>query len=135
MAHYYHFKMTMCRERGDALAVGSLSHSQATRDVYEFEYEEDTEAAAADALPIFRDALLADLAKGPQHTRRVNLSATGPLGTAIDDCLGSGSDDASDAEEGPWSERVGKDVFRYSIGYSDTNAAGATTALTDKNLS
>ena len=135
MAHYYHFKMTMCRLRGDALAVGSLSHSQATRDVYEFEYTEETEAAAGDALPIFRDALLADLAKGPQHMRRVNLSETGPLGTAIDDCLGQGSDDPSAADEGPWSARGGKDVFRYSIGYSATDAAAATTALTDKNLS
>lgn len=135
MAHYYHFKMTMCRERGDTKAVGSLSYSEPTRDVYEFEYTEETEEAAADALPLFRDALLADLASGPQHTKRVDLSEAGPLGVAIDASLGQGGDDPSDAADGAWSERVGKDVFRYSIGYSATDAAGATTALTDKNLS
>ncbi len=80
MPHYYHFKMTMCRERGDTKATGSLTYSEPTRDVYEFEYTESTETAAADALPIFRDALLADLANGPQHTKRVDLSETGPLG-------------------------------------------------------
>lgn len=134
MAHYYHFKMIMCRERGDTKAVGSKTYSESTRDVYSFEHTND-ETAAADGLAAFKTALLADLASGPQHTKRVNLAAAGALGAAIDDCLGASADDASDDTEGPWSERVGKDVFRYEIGYSAVNAAGATAALNAKDLS
>ena len=100
MAHYYHFKMIMCRERGDTKAVGSKTYSESTRDVYSFEHTND-ETAAADGLAAFKTALLADLASGPQHTKRVNLAAAGALGAAIDDCLGASADDASDDTEGP----------------------------------
>lgn len=134
MAHFYHFKMIMCRERGDTAAVGSKTHTEPTRDVYEFEHTND-ETAAADGLAAFKTALLADLSTGVQHTKLVDLAADGALGAAIDDCLGAAADDASTATEGPWSERVGKDVFRYEIGYSAIDAAGATTALTAKDLS
>lgn len=135
MSHYYHFKMIMCRERTDTQAVGSKTYSEPSREIYSFEFEDDTaDATNAEGMAAFLVALAADIpVNAPQHMNQsYELSS---LGTAVGASLGSSYDDASTASEGAWSKRVGKDVFRYEIGYSDTSAAAATSALTAKNLS
>lgn len=135
MSHFYHFKMIMCRERGDTKAVGSKTYSEPTRDVYSYEFEDDTEGAtAAEGLVAFVAAVSADIpANAPQHMSKAY--TVGGLGGALLSSLGTSYNDASTATEGPWSLRVGKDVFRYELGYSATSAADATTNLTAKNLS
>lgn len=135
MSHFYHFKMIMCRERGDTKAVGSKTYSESTRDVYSFEFEDDTVGAtAAEGLAAFVAAVAADIpANAPQHMHKAY--SAGSLGAALLLSLGASQDDASTATEGPWSLRVGKDVFRYEIGYSADTAAAATAALTAKDLS
>lgn len=131
MPHYYHLKMIMCRERGDTKAVGSKTYSESTREVYSFEHDnEGADAAAASVL--FLTALGADIVAAPQHMKKVTLQ---PLNLAILAGLGATFDDSTVATEGPWSERVGKDVFRYELGYSATSAEDATANLTAKDLS
>lgn len=135
MSHYYHFKMIMCRERTDTAAVGAKTYSEPSRTVYSYEFEDDTvDATAAEGLAAFVAAVAADIPTNAPDHMKVSYTAGG-LGAALLLSLGSSQDDASTASEGPWSLRVGKDVFRYEIGYSATSAAAATSALTAKNLS
>ena len=130
MAHYYHLKMIMCRERGDTKAVGSKTYSESTRKVYDFQFDTDT-ASAATASTEFILALAADVVDAPQHMKKVDVTA---FSTQVLLGLGSSQDDSTDPTEGPWYERVGKDVFRYELGYSATSAEDATTNLTAKDL-
>lgn len=131
MAHYYHLKMIMCRERGDTKAVGSKTYSESTREVYDFKF--DTETASATAASVeFANALQSDIVGAPQHMKKIDVSDFGVQALLG---LGASQDDSTDATDGPWSERVGKDVFRYELGYSGTSAEDATTNLTAKNLS
>lgn len=131
MAHYYHLKMIMCRERGDTKAVGSKTYSESTREVYDFKFDTET-ANAASASVEFINAIKADVVGAPQHMKKIDVTdftVQALLG------LGTSQNDSTDSSDGPWSERVGKDVFRYELGYSATSAADATTNLTAKDLS
>lgn len=131
MPHYYHLKIIMCRERGDTKAVGSKTHSEPTREVYSFEHD-NTGANATAGSVTFVTALAADIVNAPQHIKKVTVS---PFQTAVLSGLSATLNDSTDPTDGPWSERVGKDVFRYELGYSATSAEDATANLTAKDLS
>ena len=131
MATYYSMKVVMCRERGDTKAVGSMSYKEPDRDEWLFEYE-SAEDEGEDSREEFLNAMVAALASAPQHVGKIKKSGTGSLRAALDASATTANDSVS--AEGPWSERVGKDVFRYSIGVSGDSAAAARTR-TAHNLS
>ena len=133
---HYNLKVVMCRKRGDAKAVGSIDYSEPSRTewVHTFQSTNVSESAA-------KGQFLADmednLANAPQHikllTRSGGVSVPGSLRTALSTAATQTSDGI--ATVGPWSERVGKDVFRYEIGVSAVSAAAALNNRTAHNLS
>jgi len=134
MAHFYHYKIVMCRERSDAKAVGSVTYTEPSRTVYEFTHTNE-EASAPLGLVAFWAALEADIPNGPQHVNRIDTSAGSELNVAVVASLGGSSNDSTVATEGAWSVRIGKDVYRHEVGYSADDAETALTNLTAKNLS
>jgi hypothetical protein len=137
MAHFYHYKIVMCRERSDTKAVGSKTYTEPTRTVYEFTHTND-EATALAGYAAFGVALLADIANAPQHVNLIDTTSEAKGGvymTAVGDCFGASYNDSTTASEGAWSVRIGKDVYRHEVGYSAVDADTALTNLTAKNLS
>ena len=128
--HYYNLKVVMCRERGDANAVGSITHSDNTRDEWEYEFT-STDVAGSAAKAEFLAAMETALDDAPEHikllTRSGGVNVPGSLRTALSTSATATNDGV--ASSGPWSERVGKDVFRYEIGVS---TVGAPTALNNR---
>ncbi len=130
--HHYNLKVVMCRERGDEKAVGSKTYSEPTRTPWVFTFEStDVTAAAAEAE--FLAAMEAGIASAPQHIKLIKKSGDGSLKAALDSSATVTNDEV--AASGPYSERVGKDVFRYEIGVSTTSAADALSKRTAHNLS
>tara|TARA_Y100000114_G_scaffold142049_1_gene148308 strand:+ start:312 stop:716 length:405 start_codon:yes stop_codon:yes gene_type:complete len=124
---HYNLLVVMCRERGDTKAVGSKTYSEPTREEWNFLYQSaDLEGGAAHAA--FRDAMEADLVNAPQHISKIKKSGTGSLKEAL--VTGGTITNDGVATEGVWSERVGKDVFRYEIGVA--SAGGASEALSNR---
>ena len=130
--HYYNLKVIMCRERGDANAVGSITHSDNTRDEWEYEFT-STDVTASAAKTEFLTAFDDALKNAPEHIKLIAPSGTGSLRTALNSSATSGGHSAPTS--GPWSERVGKDVFRYEIGVSTTSRNDAESNRTAHNLS
>lgn len=128
--HHYNLKVVMCRERGDEKAVGSKTYSESTRTPWVFTFE-STDVAPAVAKAQFLPAMEAALDDAPEHikllTRSGGVNLPGSLRTALSTSA-TGTNDQVPAS-GPWSERVGKDVFRYEIGVS---TVGPTTALNNR---
>ena len=138
MAHFYHYKIVMCRERSDAKAVGSKTYTEPTRTVYEFTHTNE-EANAALGFADFVVAVRADIVNAPQHVNLIDVetgaAAGGVWTTAISASFGASFDDSTVATEGAWSQRIGKDVYRHEVGYSANDAETALSNLTAKNLS
>jgi dihydroorotase-like cyclic amidohydrolase len=138
MAHFYHYKIVMCRERSDAKAVGSLTYSEPSRTEYEFTHTNE-EATATGGFVEFVTAVREDMVNSPQHVNLIDVqtaaAAGGVWAAAIAASFGASFDDSTVATEGAWSVRIGKDVYRHEVGYSAVDAAGALTNLTAKNLS
>ena len=134
MAHFYHYKIVMCRERSDKKAVGSVTYTEPSRTVYEFTHTND-EANAPLGLLAFWAALAADIPNGPQHVNLIDTGTGGAFNAAVVASFGSSSDDSTVPTEGAWSVRIGKDVYRHEVGYSADDADGALENLTAKNLS
>ena len=132
MAYFYNLKVVMCRERGDNKAVGSNTYSEPTREEWVYTYENaSTDQAVTEAA--FLAAMEAAIDDAPQHIKRIKKSGTGSLKAALD-ISATTTNDQSPAQ-GPWSERVGKDVFRYEIGVSSGSASNALSNRTAHNLS
>ena len=130
--HHYNLKVVMCRERGDEKAVGSKTYSEPSRTPWVFTFEStDVTATAAEAE--FLAAMEAGIASAPQHIKLIKKSGTGSLKEALNISATVANDEV--ATSGPYSERVGKDVFRYEIGVSTTSAADALSKRTAHNLS
>lgn len=138
MAHFYHYKIVMCRERSDAKAVGSKTYTEPTRTVYEFTHTNEA-ANATSGFADFFVAVKADIVNAPQHVNLIDVQTSAAAGgvwaAAIAASFGASFDDSTVATEGAWSQRIGKDVYRHEVGYSTVDAAGALTNLTAKNLS
>ena len=134
--HYYNLKVIMCRERGDANAVGSITHSDNTRDEWEYEFT-STDVTGSVAKSQFLAAMETALDDAPEHikllTRSGGVNVPGSLRTALSTSATPTNDGV--ATSGPWSERVGKDVFRYEIGVSTTSRNDAESKRTAHNLS
>ena len=138
--HYYNLKVVMCRERGDEKAVGSKTYSEPTRDEWNITFassDVDESAAKVEFLEYFDS----ELPNAPQHISKLKPAGAGSLRGSLrgaDDSATSGAatiqNDGIDTN-GPFSERVGKDVFRYEIGVSNVSAAAALSNLTAHNLS
>ena len=131
--YYYDLKVIMCRERSDSQAVGSITHSEPDRTEWNFTYTAADVADEAAGETAFLSAFDTALANAPQHIKRIKKSGTGSLNEALDVSATQANDGT--ATSGPWSERVGKDVFRYEIGVSGASAADAITNRTAHNLS
>ena len=130
--YHYNLLVVMCRERGDTKAVGSKTYSEPTREEWNFLYESD-DLAGNVAHAAFRDAVEAAIPDAPQHISKIKKSGAGSLKEALVDGGSITNDEVP--TQGPWSERIGKDVFRYEIGVSQTDAANALQVRTAKNLS
>jgi hypothetical protein len=129
----YHFnlKVVSCRNKSDKGAVGSKTESVGTREAWVYTYTSTNVASAALGNAEFIGAALGELDKAPGHIS--GIVRTGGLWSALSASATTTNDGV--ATSGPWSERVGKDVFRYEIGVSSTSAAGALSARTAHNLS
>tara|TARA_R100000951_G_scaffold23002_1_gene19055 strand:- start:7446 stop:7820 length:375 start_codon:yes stop_codon:yes gene_type:complete len=124
----------MCRERGDAKAVGSIGYTEPSRTVWIFEHSEAaTESTTTKGQ--FLAAMEAELHNAPEHIKLIKRGAgvAGSLRTALN--LSAATTGDGTASIGPWSERVGKDVFRYSIGVSGSSMAAARTNRKAHDLS
>ena len=132
MSFYYNLKVVMCRERGDAKAVGSKTYSEPSRAEWVYTYENQS-VVEAQAEADFLDSLEDAIAEAPQHIKLLKKSGTGSLKAALDISATVANDQL--AAQGAWSERVGKDVFRYEIGVSSGSAANALSNRTAHNLS
>lgn len=131
--YYYNLRVVMCRERGDANATGSISHSEPSRQDWVFTHTETNDNGGV-AHADFRDAAEAALDNAPQHIKLLQRgNPAGSLKKALEQGASMTNDGVPTA--GPWSERVGKDVFRYEIGVSSTSAADALSIRTAHNLS
>jgi hypothetical protein len=129
----YHFdlKVVSCRGKSDKNATGSKTESVGTRAAWEYQYTSTNVASAALGNAEFIGAALGELDKAPGHIS--GIARSGGLWSALAASATTTNDGV--ATSGPWSERVGKDVFRYEIGVSTTSAAAAATARTAHNLS
>lgn len=134
--HYYNLKVAMCRRRGDAKAVGSIDYSEPSRTEWVHTFT-STDVTGSVAKGQFLNDMEDSLAGAPQHikhlTRSGGVSVPGSLRTALATSATPSNDHI--AASGPWSERVGKDVFRYEIGVSTTSAADALSKRDPHNLS
>jgi hypothetical protein len=130
---YYHYRVVSCREQHDTKAVGSKDRTVPFRGVYEYI---TTVSAASEAAShaSFISEITSDIASAPQHINTIDMSSS-LLTTALLACCGPSYDDSTDPAEGAWSYRVGKDVYRHEVGFSDTSAEDALANLTAKNLS
>lgn len=127
--YHYDLKVIMCRERGDTAAVGALAYSEPTREVWNLTYEAAGAANEAAAKVLFLAEYAAKLPSAPQHIKLIGTNLLTALGTSATVA------NHATAASGAWSERVGKDVFRYEIGVTeDEDAAAAATARTAHNL-
>ena len=132
MSYYYNLKVVMCRERGDAKAVGSINYSEPSRAEWVYTYENaSTDQAVTEAA--FLAAMEAAISEAPGHIKLIKKSGTGSLKAALDISATTSKDQAP--AQGPWSERVGKDVFRYEIGVSSGSFANALSNRTAHHLS
>ena len=116
----------MCRERGDTKAVGSIDYSEPTRTEWVHTFT-STDVTGSAAKTEFLEDLDDSLKSAPQHIKLITPSGVGSLRGALASSATATNDGV--ASSGPWSERVGKDVFRYEIGVS---TVGATTALNNR---
>ena len=133
---HYNLKVAMCRKRGDAKAVGSIDYSEPSRTEWVHAFS-STNVTASVAKGQFLDDMEDSLPGAPQHikhlTKSGGVSVPGSLRTALSTAPTTTNDEV--ATSAPWSERVGKDVFRYEIGVSTTSAADALSRRTAHNLS
>lgn len=133
---HYNLKVVMCRKRGDAKAVGSIDYSEPSRTEWVHTYS-STDVTESVAKAQFLADMEDSLAEAPQHikhlTRSGGVSVPGSLRSALSNS--ATVTNGGVATSGPWSERVGKDVFRYEIGVSATSAAAALSNRTAHNLS
>lgn len=138
--YYYDLLVVMCRDRGDTKAVGSKTYSESTREEWNLTFT-SSDVAEGSAKVEFLAEFDAQLSKAPQHIRKLKPIGAGSLRGSLrgsDDSATSGAATIQNdgvATVGPFSERVGKDVYRYEIGVSQVNAAGALTNRTAHNLS
>jgi hypothetical protein len=138
--HYYNLKVVMCRERGDEEAVGSKTYSEPTRDEWNITFA-SSDVGESDAKVEFLAYFDAELAKAPQHISKLKASGAGSLRGALRGASDAATTGAATIQNddvatvGPFSERVGKDVFRYEIGVSGISEALALSNRTAHNLS
>lgn len=138
--HYYDLLVVMCRERGDTKAVGSKTYSESTREEWNLTFT-STDVDEGPAKVEFLTEFDAQLPKAPQHISKLKKNGTGSLRGALrgaDDSASEGGATTTNDEvatSNVFSERVGKDVFRYEIGVSTVSAADALSKRTAHNLS
>ena len=137
--HHYNLKVIMCRERGDANATGAIAYSEPSRQEWEMEFS-STDTTEGPAKVEFLEAFDDALKNAPQHIKLLTPSGAGSLRGALrgaNDSSTSGSATIANDQtptNGPWSERVGKDVFRYEIGVSNVSRNAAESNRTAHNL-
>lgn len=138
--HYYNLKVVMCRERGDTKAVGSKTYSEPTREEWNITFT-SSDVSETNAKVEFLEYFDEQLPNAPQHISKLRPTGAGSLRGAL-----RGASDAANtggatiqndgiAGNSVFSERVGKDVFRYEIGVSNVSAAAALANRTAHNLS
>lgn len=131
--YYYHLEVYSCRKPHEVEAVGTKDHEVPMRPKWTFTHHAasvvDQSAGEAD----FLAAVEAAIPGAPSHISKIKKSGTGSLKAALDASATTTNDGT--ASSGPWSERVGKDVFAYRIGVSGTSASAAESNLTSHNLS
>jgi|11_taG_2_1085331.scaffolds.fasta_scaffold00088_52 hypothetical protein len=135
--YFYKYKIVSCRGKHDTAAVGNndfVDNSVPFRPVYEYTTTV-TEANPASALFELIGELQVNMAASEATlVSKIDTSSSKPWYVAVNNSLGSSGDDSTVATEGVWYQRIGKDVLRHEIGFSDNDAAGAVTNLTAKNL-
>lgn len=140
--HYYHLKVINCRTSGETGATVTSSNKaalkQQTRNngkpAWDFTFA-STDVAEPVASQQFMDAFNAAQCTAPNnvsYTCVLNEGVAGSLDLAL--TASSLSSTFGTASSGPWSQRVGKQLFRYEIGYSTTSLAAATAAIVAHNL-
>jgi len=135
--YFYKYKIVSCRGLHDTKATGNndfVNNSVPFRPVYEFTTS-ITDANPGSAISDFVADLRDDMAESEATLVAKIPTANGTAWyTAVTNSCGASGDDSTDATEGVWFQRVGKDVLRHEVGFSDADAAGAVTNLTAKNL-
>ena len=134
--HYYDLKVVMCRERGDTKAVGSKTYSEPTREEWNFTFA-SSDTSEGTAKGEFLSAMEDAFSDAPQHIKSLTKSGGVSVPGSLRSALSNAATIANDSDSGvsPWSERVGKDVFRYEIGVSNVSAAAALSNRTAHDLS
>lgn len=133
---YYDLLVVSCRGQNDTKATGTNDFKTrsvgGTRNDWNFTYHAADVANEAAGEAAFLAAMEAAIPDAPDHIKLIKKSGTGSLKAKLDTSATVANH--ATATNGKWYERVGKDVFRYEIGVSATDAAGAKTARTAHNL-
>ena len=131
---YYNLRVISCRGQNDTLATGNndfISNEVPGRPIYEFAYASEGVEAEANGTAEFVSAFQADVAaNAPKHIDLLDV-------TALSAKLLTAATEANDgnANTGKFFQRVGKDVLRYEIGVSSTDADDAEDNRTAHKLS
>ncbi len=129
--HYYNLKVISCRDGGNPNITGVITNSVSGRASWNFLFT-STDVTGTAAKTEFLTAMDASIDNAPEHIKLLKKSGTGSLNAALNVSATPTNDGV--ATSGPWSERVGKDMFRYEIGVSTTSAADAVTKRDAHNL-
>ena len=129
--YYYNARIVSCRDGGNPNITGLKTNTVSGRAVLEHAFT-STDTTAALSKAEFLASFDTALQTAPEHIKLIKKSGTGSANAALS--ISATSTNDGNAASGPWSERVGKDIFRYEIGVSTTNAATAITNRTAHNL-
>lgn len=130
---YYNLRVISCRGQNDTFATGNndfVNNTVPGRPIYEFAFaaegvdDEDSGKAA------FLAAYETDIAlNAPNLIKLIDIAK---LKSKLNTSATTTND--GNANTGKFFQRVGKDVFRYEIGVSDTDAADAVSNRTAHKL-
>lgn len=131
---YYNLRVISCRGQNDTLATGNndfISNEVPGRPIYEFAFAATEVANEAAGKTAFLAAYETDIAaNAPKHIDLIDVAA---LKTKLTTSATEANDGS--ANTGKFFQRVGKDVLRYEIGVSQTDADDAVTNRTAHKLS
>ena len=128
--HYYNARVVSCRAGGNPNITGLKANTVSGRAIFEHAFKSSDTTAALSKVE-FLASFDTALNTAPEHIKLLKKSGAGSLNAAL--TISATATNDSVATSGPWSERVGKDMFRYEIGVA-TTSAGAITNRTAHNL-
>lgn len=131
---FYNLRVISCRGQNDTLAAGNndfVNNTVPGRPIYEFAFAATGVADEPAGEAAFLAAYETDIAaNAPKHIDLIDIAA---LKAKLNVSATTTND--GNANTGKFFQRVGKDVLRYEIGVSETDAADAVSNRTAHKLS